>query len=95
MDFLGFFILLVISAGVSAVMHYGLNYYVAPGLGSFLSKVVIGWVGALFGTRMLGNWFGLNHGDIYYVPALLGCIAMLVFAVDFAKTCGSVLRTHS
>lgn len=96
MDFVSFAILLIISAIASAVLHYGLHYYVAPGLGSFFSKIVIGWVGAWLGTLVLGQWWdGLNYGNIYYVPALIGCLAVLVFAVDFVRTWGNALRLHS
>lgn len=96
MDFLSFLVLLIISTMVSAVLHFGLHYYVTPGIGSFLSKIVIGWVGALMGTRMLGQWWhGLNYGDVYYVPAILGALAALVFAVDFVHTWGSALKARA
>lgn len=96
MDFMSFAILLIISAIASAVFHYGLHYYVTPGLGSFFSKIVIGWVGAWLGTLVLGQWWdGLNYGNVYYVPALIGCLAVLIFAVDFVRTWGSALRLHS
>ncbi len=87
MDFTSFLILLVISLVVSAVLHFGMNFYVTAGLTSYFSKVVIGWVGAYWGIQMLGHWWdGMNYGQVYFVPALLGCLAMLVFAVDLVKT---------
>ena len=46
MDLISFVILLVISVVVSFVLHYALKYYVIPGIASFFSKVVIGWIGA-------------------------------------------------
>lgn len=96
MDFTTFLVLLIISAIVSAVMHYGLHYYVIPGLDSFISKIVIGWVGAFLGIRMLGHWWeGLNYGDVYFVPALLGSAAVLVLAVDLVKSWGSVMRART
>lgn len=37
--------------------------------------------------RMLSHlWEGMSYGQVYVVPALLGCLAMLVFAVDLVKT---------
>jgi len=91
MDFASFLILLVISVVVSAILHYGLNYFVRPGLDSFLSKVVIGWVGAWLGSPVLGHWWeGLNYGQVYIIPAILGSLGSLVLAVDLAKTCESV-----
>jgi hypothetical protein len=38
MGFISFLILLIISVVVSAILHYGLKYYVTPGFWSFCSK---------------------------------------------------------
>jgi len=90
-NFISFLILLTISVVASATLHYGFNYHVTPGMSSFFSKVVIGWVGAWLGSMILGQWWeGLNYGQVYYVPATLGCLALLVVAVDLVKTYGSV-----
>ena len=40
MDFISFLILLIISVVVSAILHYGLEYYVTPGFWSFCSSRV-------------------------------------------------------
>ena len=86
MDFVSFLILLVISVVVSGVLHYGLNYYVTPGIWSFASKVVVGWFGAWLGSPVFGYWFpGLAYKQIYYIPAILGAAALLVLAVDIMK----------
>ncbi|MFI5400305.1 MAG: hypothetical protein ACHQZQ_04535 [SAR324 cluster bacterium] len=86
MDFPSFLILLVISIVVSAILHYGLKYYVTPGIGSFCSKIVVGWVGAWLGSPVLGNWWpGLNYGNVYYIPAILGSAASLILAIDMTK----------
>lgn len=93
MDFASFLILLVISAVVAAVLHFGLKYYLVPGLSSYFGKVVVGWIGARLGSPVLGHWWeGLNRGDLYYVPAVLGSLALLVLAIDVVKTLGSVGR---
>ncbi len=90
MDFLSFLILLIISLVVCAILHYGCKYYVTPGLWSFCSKVVVGYIGAWLGTPVFGNWFsGLNFGAVYYIPAILGSVAMVIVAVDVAKTCST------
>jgi uncharacterized membrane protein YeaQ/YmgE (transglycosylase-associated protein family) len=86
LDFVSFLVLLVISVVVSGVLHYGLNYYVTPGIWSFASKVVVGWFGAWLGSPIFGHWFpGLAYGQVYYIPAMLGALAMLVLAVDVMK----------
>lgn len=87
MDFLSFLILLVISIIVSAVLHYGFKYYIRPGFDSFVSKVIIGWVGAWLGTPVFGNWFsGLAYENVYIIPAILGTLALLIVLGDLALT---------
>lgn len=87
-DFGSFLILLVISVIVSAVLHFPLKFYVTAGWWSFASKVVVGWIGASLGTPILGSWFdGLSYQNIYYIPAILGSIALLILAVDVGKMC--------
>jgi uncharacterized membrane protein YeaQ/YmgE (transglycosylase-associated protein family) len=87
MDFLSFFILLIISVVVSGILHFGFKYYVVPGWRSYGSKVVIGWVGAWLGTPVFGRWWvGVNYEGVYIVPAILGCLALLILAVDFVQT---------
>jgi len=94
MDFVSFLVLLVISVVVSAVLHFGLKYYVTPGWGSFFGKVVLGWFGAWIGSPVFGHWFeGLNYKDVYIIPAILGSLAILIFAVDMTKTCQSTAKT--
>lgn len=89
MDFGSFIILLIIGAVVAAVAHYAAGYYVVGGVGSFLSKVVIGWLGAWLGTPVFGHWFaGVSYGDIYLIPAILGSIALVILVVDVARTFG-------
>ena len=91
MDLISFLILLVISVVVSAVLHWGLKYYVIPGLGSYFSKVVIGWIGAWLGSPVFGHWWeGLNYEQVYYIPAILGSLALLILVIDVTKTFGSV-----
>jgi len=86
MDFVSFLILLVISMVVSGALHYWLEYYVTPGLWSFCSKVVVGWVGAWLGSQVFGHWFpGLQYHDVYTIPAILGSLALVVVAVDLMK----------
>jgi uncharacterized membrane protein YeaQ/YmgE (transglycosylase-associated protein family) len=87
MDFVSFLILLVISAVVAAVLHFGLKYYVIPGLASYFSKIVIGWFGAWLGSPVFGHWLeGVNYQQVYFIPAILGSLALLVLAIDVVKT---------
>ena len=87
MDFTSFVMLLVIAAVVSGVLHYPLKYHVTPGIWSYLSKVVIAYIGAMLGSSFFGEWWtGLVYGNVYIVPAILGAFAILIVVVDAAKT---------
>jgi uncharacterized membrane protein YeaQ/YmgE (transglycosylase-associated protein family) len=94
MNFVSFLILLVISAVVAAVLHFGFKYYVTPGLASYFSKIVIGWIGGWLGSPVLGHWWqGVNYDQVYFIPAILGSLALLVLAVDVVKTFGRASAT--
>ncbi len=87
MDFVSFLILLIISVVISAIMHYGFKYYVRPTFDSFVTKVIFGWLGAWLGSPVLGHWFsGLAYENVYIIPAILGCLAVLVLMGDLALT---------
>ena len=84
--FLSFLSLLIISVVVSAILHYGVKYYVTPGPWSFCSKVVVGYIGAWLGTPVFGKWWdGISYGDVFIIPAILGSLALIVVCVDVAK----------
>jgi uncharacterized membrane protein YeaQ/YmgE (transglycosylase-associated protein family) len=89
MDFISFLILLIISVVASAILHYGLKFYVTPGFESFCFKVVVGWVGAWLGSPVFGYWPHkfpfLHYQNIWFIPAILGSLAVLALAVDFDK----------
>jgi uncharacterized membrane protein YeaQ/YmgE (transglycosylase-associated protein family) len=90
MDFISFLILLIISLVISLILHFGFKYYVVPGFCSFLSKVFIGWIGAWLGSPVFGYWWeGLNYKQVYFVPAILGCLLLLICIVDCVKSCSS------
>ena len=87
MSFMSFLILLIISVAVSAILHYVLKFYIRPGLISFFSKVIFGWIGAWLGSPVLGNWFdGLVYENVYIIPAILGSLIVLVVMVDLVLT---------
>ena len=93
MDFISFLILLIISVVVSGILHFGFKYYITPGFASYLSKVVIGWIGGWLGSPVLGYWWeGLNYQEVYIVPAILGSLLILIFAVDLVKTCNTLCK---
>lgn len=86
LDFTSFLSLLIISVVVSGILHFGAKYYVLPGFWSFCSKVAVGYIGAWLGTPVFGPWWeGVNVGEIFLVPAILGSLALVVLAVDAAK----------
>ena len=87
MSFISFLILLVVSAVVSAVLHYVFKYYVRPGLNSFFSKVILGWIGAWLGSPVFGHWFpGVQCQEVYIIPAILGSLAFLIIMIDLVKS---------
>ena len=90
MDFISFLVLLIISVVLSGILHFVFKYYIVPGWWSFLSKVLIGWIGAWLGSPVFGYWWqGLNYKQVYIVPAILGCLLLLICAVDCVKTCST------
>ena len=93
MNFISFLILLIISVVISAVLHFGFKYYIIPGSASYFSKIFIGWVGAWLGSPVFGYWWeGLNYKEVYIVPAILGSLMLIIFAVDIIKTCGTIYK---
>jgi uncharacterized membrane protein YeaQ/YmgE (transglycosylase-associated protein family) len=85
--FISFIILLVISVVVSAVLHFGFKYYARPGFNSFISKVIFGWIGAWLGSPIFGHWFGgVKYEEVYIIPAILGCLSLLIIMVDLLKS---------
>lgn len=89
MSFISFAIVLIIGVVVSAVLHYGLKYYVTPGLESFYLKVALAWVGAWLGSPVLGYWPHaipfLHYESIWFIPAILGSLIALTVAVELDK----------
>ncbi|MBN1893953.1 hypothetical protein JW906_05640 [bacterium] len=85
MNFACFMTLLVISVVVSAVLHFVLKLYVRPGLDSFISKVIIGYIGAWQGSAVFGAWLVEVNG-VYVIPAILGSLALLILMIDLVKT---------
>jgi membrane-anchored protein YejM (alkaline phosphatase superfamily) len=86
--FVSFLILLVISVVVSGVLHYGfkLTSVSVNNRWAFITKVVGGYYGAWWGPTVFGKWWsGLNYGDVYYIPAILGCFSLIVFGVALFK----------
>ncbi len=93
MDFISFLILLIISIIVSGVLHFIFKFYIIPGWWSYFSKVIIGWVGAWLGSPVFGYWWqGLNYKEVYIIPAILGSLSILVFAVDLIRTRATVFK---
>jgi hypothetical protein len=87
MQFGSFILLLIISVVISLILHYGLKFYVTPGAGSFLGKVVIGWIGGWLGSPVLGHWGGsVNTDQVFIIPAILGSLALITLAVDVVKS---------
>jgi uncharacterized membrane protein YeaQ/YmgE (transglycosylase-associated protein family) len=90
-DFVSFLILLIISVVVSAVLHFVFKMYIVAGWRSYISKVCIGWVGAWIGSPVLGYWW-FGYEQVYIIPAILSCFAILIVAVDVVKTCSTLCK---
>lgn len=74
---------------MAAVLHFWFEFYVTPGYESFASKVVICWIGAWLGSSVFGHWphriAGLHYDDVWFLPAILGAVAMIIVAVDLVR----------
>ena len=96
MDLVSFLILLIVSVIISGVVHFALKMYIVAGWRSYISKVCIGWIGAWIGSPVLGDWpsiyWWLHYEQVYIVPAILGCFAILIVAVGAVKTCSTVCK---
>lgn len=90
MDFTSFAVLLVISVVVSAVLHYGLKYYVNEDRWSFIAKVTWGYLGALLAPHLLGDWIDAAVvGDVHIIPAIVGAAAIVILGTDLIKSLNS------
>ena len=85
MSFATFITLLIISIVVSAVLHFVCKMYIRTGLESFISKVIIGYIGAWQGSAVFGRWW-FEIGGVHVVPAIVGSLALLIFLVDMVKS---------
>ena len=84
MGYLEFAVLMVLSLVISAALHYWLKYYVTPGHWSFVSKVIIGYVGGWIGPTVFGDW-GYVVGGVPVCTASLGVAALLIVMIDVFK----------
>ena len=90
MSFPSFIVLAIISIVVSLILHYGVQFYAVPGFDSLLGKVVLGWLGGWLGSPVFGHWGPSMQSDqVFIIPAILGCVAALVLAVDLVTTARS------
>jgi uncharacterized membrane protein YeaQ/YmgE (transglycosylase-associated protein family) len=90
MSFLSFLVLLGISVIVAGVFHYGLRYRFLEGIDAVYAKVVLAWIGAWFGSPVLGYW-SYKIENVYLVPAVIGAITVLVLNVVAWKVVAKVI----
>ncbi len=87
MNFVSFIIVLGFALFVSLILHYGVKYFVRANVGSFFGELVFAWLGAWLGSSVLGFWFSSwNYDKVYFIPAFLGAIALMVLYVEISKT---------
>lgn len=80
----GFITTLVVSVVVAGALHYGAKYYVTEGTWSFVSKCVVGYLGAHWGTLFVGSW-GFAYAGVAIIPAAIGAAALIIVLVDVVK----------
>ena len=85
MGYLDFAVLMVLSLVISAALHYWLEYYVTAGHWSYVSKVIVGYVGGWIGPTVFGDW-GYVVGGVSVYPAALGVAALLIVVIDLFNT---------
>jgi uncharacterized membrane protein YeaQ/YmgE (transglycosylase-associated protein family) len=86
MGFRAFLTLFVISFIVAAIMHNAIRYRFLGGVDGFLSKWIVGWVGAWIASPVLGHWFsGVALGGQYIIPAFLGAFALTFLGTAACK----------
>ncbi len=87
MTLMSFVVLLIISAVVAAVLHYGLKLHISSDALSFIATTIWAYAGAWLSMHVFGMWLPeIGYGGVAIVPAALGSAAIIVVLVDFVKT---------
>ncbi len=87
MNFVSFIILLGIALLVSLILHYVVKFFVRKNVSSYFAELVMAWIGGWLGSAVIGNWFnGWDYHQVYFIPAFLGAIALMVLYVEISKT---------
>jgi uncharacterized membrane protein YeaQ/YmgE (transglycosylase-associated protein family) len=94
MGFLGFVYLLVISIVVVLVLtnlpKLKLKKIKFPDLklpGGLTTAIIVGYIGARFGTFLFGNWPFLILQGVSVLPAILGAIGAILLAKACVECC--------
>lgn len=86
MGFGGCLTLFAIGFIVAAVMHLAIGYRFRSGFNGFLSKWIVGWVGAWTASPVLGHWFsGVALGGQYIIAAFLGAFSLTFLTTAVCK----------
>ena len=87
MTFMSFLVLFIVAAVVAGILHYGLKFYIVAGHWSFISKLIVAYIGASYGSTWFGEWFdGVVASGVYLLPAIFGAAALTILVVDVVKT---------
>ena len=96
MNFASFLTLLIVSLITALIMHYAIRYRMLQGTDGFLSKWIVGWVGAWLGTPVLGHWFnGVSISAVYIIPAFIGGFVGAFAPVAMSKARAMALKPRA
>ena len=92
MGFASFLTLLIISAILSAIVHFA-GYKALPGAEGYFAKLITGWIGGWLGSPVLGYWGGaMRNGNVHLIPAILGSIAAIFMLVALLRMFGTLRK---
>jgi uncharacterized membrane protein YeaQ/YmgE (transglycosylase-associated protein family) len=92
--FVSFLSLFVIGAICALVLQHMQQARLMRHVEGYLSRLIIGWLGAWIGSPVLGHWgWMIPDTTVYLVPAALGALAAIFALTELLRTV-EVLMAH-